>query len=305
MVRQSKLSNQPKQILLTSINLKLFGSLIAITIGVLGYLVYNTHFSTAQSEVKTSQDIIAKVGQEVIYRQSVNKLVASNKYNYQEYPIDREKVLADELISSSIILQGAAADQLISLDPPVFNSPSMDVNKRFELVKKAQAAVDEMSGSIDVTVFSIWFNDPSSPSADYKVSKNTAYQRLNTIFNKVKRKQVTPEQALDELRADTSLTKIDPNYQSRIGTRMMIKSGNPITFDEDFDNILWNLSNGEISDIFLAKSNTFDTQGTITGQKVETAYLFGVVHNKKTGTYYQNYNQWLEEKKKQYEVIRY
>lgn len=234
-----------------------------------------------------AEKIIAKAGEENIYQKDLDRLIARTPKDQQPLSssasAERTKQLKNQLAQESVILQGAAADGLIKLDPAVFNSPSKDYQKREGLVKTAITAIDNQTDGVSGQVIAVWFKSPSSSasgSLQLSADKKTASAKINTLYQDLKNNKITPDQAIEKIKNDKNFTSF--NFTA-------VKD-NPITTSAEFDKILKKLKTGGLTEPFLMKEN---------------AYFMGLAKQEISTGKIASFNDWLSQKQKQYKVILY
>jgi hypothetical protein len=240
------------------------------------------------------QGAIAKVGEEFIFQQDLDNELSS--YPIKKNPNARQ-LLLNKIATDSIVLQGAAEDKVITLDPTVFNSPNKDYLKRIQLVDMAKNLINNQADGIQGRIISVWFyNNGLIGPLGYNKSKEIAYEKISQLQADVKNQKITINQAAEKITQDVTLDQIDKAYKTNASFKFDAKKGQQITFVPEFDQLLWQLPEGGVTDVFLAKDNE--------GDKKEALYLFGQV-SKKINSNKTSFNSWLPVKQKAYETIYY
>ncbi len=171
--------------------------------------------------------------------------------------------------------------------------------KRIDVVKKVKKVLEGKIASIRGTVIAIWFlNDHVGPLG-YDKSKQIAYEKIKTLHDSVKSGQMTIIQAGNEIINDNSLSKLDPNYKINAVFNFDTSESTHITWEDDFNNTLLQLEEGQTTEIFTGKSFDFDHRG----KKVEAYYLFGQITYKPTADPITNLDDWIRDKSKNYDII--
>ncbi len=268
---------------------------IVVIFVALAYFFYPKPQTPLQTSGESSADtVIAKVGEESIFQRDLDTEI---QYYPKEAKIDPKKVLLEKIIQDSVILQGAQTEKLITLDQSIYNSPTKDYLKRVKVVEDAKKAVGEKSDSIQGTVISIWFYNIKPAAMGYEKGKETAFTKISQLQKEVKEKKITAEQAAEIIRNDTSLGEVDVQYKTNASFDFSATKDRRITFDPDFDNKLWGLNPGEVTDVYLAG---ITEPGT--GQKTDTVYLFGYLDKKVSSGKIANLDDWISKKRKDYAV---
>lgn len=244
-----------------------------------------------------SQTKIAKVGTETLYQKDLDTELAA-------YPVikgvDASKLLQKKLISDSIILQGAAADKIITLDPNVFNSVDKNYEKRLQLIAQAKKSIQGQSDHIQGTIVSIWFSNSQPGPAGYEKGKQIAYAQISKLYNDVKSGKITIEQAGEAIKNDSELAQVDPAYAANALIPFEASGNSAITFDKPFNTMLWNLPQGQLTPLYLAKDKDYKTK-----QMIDAVYMFAQVSQRKTDTGITDFQTWYDQKQKLYEVTLY
>lgn len=247
---------------------------------------------------KPAGRVIAKVGKELIYQSDLDVEIA-NMIPIPDF--DLPKYLLNKIATDSAILQSAQAEGIISLDETVFNSPNKNYMTRVNLVVDIKNQIDQKSDHIKGAVVSIFFinNLDSKPGPlGYEKSKQIAFDTLSALQKRVKSREITIDQAGEDIRKNTSLKDLDYSYEINSIFRFSSNKGERITLDENIDQALWNLKEGEVSEVFAASFPDFE------GKVREGVYMFGQVF-KKNSSIISSLDQWIQDQVKKYEVIYY
>lgn len=239
---------------------------------------------------------IAMVGREYIYQSDVEAL----KTTQSDINNNTDEIIIKKLVQDSIVLQAASVDKLIGLDSGFFNSPTKDLVKRNQMLEKAVAAVKSQSiTSMQGKVVSLWFYNSEEPQMGYEPAKQLATQIMTDLHNKVKTGQLSIDQAADQIKNNPELEKMDRQYRTNAIYGFITKDDKKITFDPSFDALMWNLEKGMVSDLHL--STDFKEDGT----EIDAVYMFGQITEKQGNQQVKSFEDWLELKKKNYEVSIY
>ncbi len=253
----------------------------------------------SQSSKVTTEKTSLKVGGEEIYQKDYD-----TELSY--FPVKKDtaqikKIIIDKEIIDSKILQIGEEEGIIKLDDSIYNSPEKDYLKRIDAVKKVKKVLQGKISSIRGTVVAIWFlNDHAGPLG-YEKSKQIAYEKIKTLHDGVKSGQITITQAANQIINDNSLFTLDPNYKTNALLNFDTSVSTHITWEDDFNNNILQLEEGETTEIFTGKSFDFDHNG----QKVDAYYLFGQVTYKPSIDQITNLDDWINDKSKNYEIIYY
>lgn len=250
----------------------------------------------APSPFISSNKVIAKVGEELIYQKDLETEILY----YPPVKNFDKSYLLKKIVKDSIILQAAKADGFISLNTTTYNSLTKDYLKRIKLVEEAKKIINNQADGIEGTAVFMWFiNGPVGPLG-YEKSKEIVYAKILRLHTLVKNKEMTIRQAGEQIKNDTSLAQIDPAYKTNAILDFKALKGERITINEDFDKALWKLQKQEVSDVFVGKARN---QGT--GKDVEAFYSFGEVTKRITSGKVTSFDNWFAKKEKEYAVKFY
>lgn len=252
--------------------------------------------SNSQPGIKISpkdNKIIARVGEENIYLSDLMEEEAG-------YPsikgADTRTLLLSKIATDSVILQEGAKEKLITLAQNFYNSPDKDYQERIIKVNAVKTAVENQAEKIEGTVISIWFNNNEPGPIGYEEGKKAAKTKIDELQKQVKTGKITIQQAGEAIKNDSSLSQLDPSYKTNAIINFQAVKTTRITFDSNFNKILWNLKKGEVTPVYLL------TDTDRNGNKVEALYVFGQVSNKIINSNLTDYNNWITEKLKEYEI---
>ncbi|MCX7997050.1 MAG: hypothetical protein N2691_04865 [Patescibacteria group bacterium] len=238
----------------------------------------------------------AKVGEEFLYENDLN-------YELAYYPTlpgqDPEQIVVAKMIEDSIILQGAAADKLITLDTTVFNSPDKDYAKRTQLVAKAREIVETKSVVLEGTVIAIWFHNMQPGPAGYEAGKKLASDEIKRLLAEIRAKRLTLKQAGEQIKNNAALAQVDPNYRGNAIFDFAVRRGGKITYSPDIDAEIFKLTPGQVSGVLTGKD-----LDPLTGNRIDAVYMIAEVTNRNTSAI-SNFDSWLDGKKRIYEIARY
>lgn len=254
--------------------------------------------SLIQTNKNRPADAIIGVGNEFIYKQDI-------EYELKYAPVNdvaQRKLLEKKLVQDSILLQGAEADKLITLDSSVYNSPNKDYAKRLKLIRTVEKLVVGNSNRINGTVITIWYynNDLAGPLG-YEKGKAFALQKINSLHSAVKSGKISIDEALEQVKQDTSLTQITHEQNANAGIVFDTASQEGPTLDAKLNAALWSLPEGSISDVVSIVDNN-----AMSHKPTEVAYAFGQVKRKfNSNNNIKDYDSWLKDKKNNYGVTYY
>lgn len=240
---------------------------------------------------------VVKVGEELIYKKDLDMELA---YYPKDTPVDMNKILLEKLIQDSIILQAADADKLITLDKTVFNSPNKDYMKRMKLIERAKKTVTDQADGIEGSVIAIWFFNMKPAAIGYEKGKEFALAKITKIHDDVKNKKITTQQAADLIKNDTNLAQVDKSYKSNAILNFKATKNEKITYDSEFNKVIWGTEEGGVSDVFLSKDKDQKTD-----QMIDAVYHFAIITKRLNTGKIVSFDDWINQKRKAYEIKYY
>jgi len=237
---------------------------------------------------------IVKVGKEIIYQRDLENEL---KY-YPKQDESAKKLLLEKIIKDSKILQIGQDEEFIKLDDTYFNSPTKDYMKRVDIVRNVTNTIQENVAGIKGVIISIWFlNDHVGPLG-YKKAKEIAFAKISEIQKAVKSGKMTIRAAENQIRNDSSLAQLDQTYKLNASFDFSAAPGEKISWEKEFDDILWQTEEGGITDVFLGQSFDFDNGGV----KKPAYYMFGQISQRSKLTTTISLDDYISQKGQKYEV---
>lgn len=251
----------------------------------------------AEIGVQPLPEILAKVGEENIYKKTVTTGIPS--FN-EEDKKSREVVVnyLDQVIRQSIILQAAAKEGKVELTPDIYNSADLNLANRSAKVAEIEKLFNNQATKISGAIISIWYLNDIDNGLEYDVAQKMALDKITPIYNDAKAKKITALQAADRIRNDASIAKIDAAYIGNAYAKFEVNQGKTISMDKKFDEMIWATAAGEVTELYNAKSSSMEGAMPI-------AYVFAVVDSKQENQNLLNFNQWFENIQSSYEVQKY
>lgn len=239
---------------------------------------------------------IAKVGQEIIYQSDLDTELIFQPPSTE--PNLKTRML-EKIASDSAILQGAREIALVQLDESVFNSKNKDYAKRVKLVKVAKDKIEKEANSIEGTVISVWFLNGNVGQLGYEKAKQLTFEKISKLHAEVSSGKMTLAQASESIKNDSELSKIDPAYKINASFNFQSSKEEPVTRDKDFNQAIFNLNEGEITDLLIGVSTDQ------AGKPIESHYHFAQVTKKTINEKISSFEDWLEAKRKTYAITYY
>lgn len=244
---------------------------------------------------KTTNDPIAKVGSETLYKKDLDYQITT----YPGAPGQNQEIIAFErLVEESIILQGGQKNNLVNLDPSVFNSLSKDYAKRSSLRNQVKLSIEKGSNTLTAGVVSVWFLNNKVGPLGYEQSRKIANEKINQVYNQVKNGSLTIKQAGERIAADSSLSQIDPSYKSNAYFAFTATKDENPTFSKELNDEVWQLPAKSVTPIFTVQSEDWDKNR----QMVDAYFSFAQVIEKKPNGKFISFESWLKDQKQTYEV---
>ncbi len=281
------------------------GLVIGVVVGIVivglvasGYFIYTRKIvpnkkgsATVVANVKNGNEIIATVGDEAIYQSDLDQ---AKKYLAVENQTDDQVV--DKIMEESVLLQEGKA--IVKLTSDIYSSPNKDYAKRLEAVKKVRDFyMQEMTGSnkkVVGSLISIWADNYSKEPFDLDANKKAAFEKITPLRDAVKAKQISPEQAAQEIVKDSSWRSVDYSYDKNafMGFEMEDPKQEVVRKSE-INGMIWNLKEGDTTPVvYVEISNR------------EKFYAFAKATKVETKSDTKTYDQWLAGVKQKYKYDR-
>jgi hypothetical protein len=250
------------------------------------------NFSVQTKQKKAPTATIMKVGNETIYQQDLNTELAY--FPVAEQTLDREQLLKEKLIKDSTILQAAQEETLITLDSTVYNSSAKDYLKRMQLIAHVKELLEEKKDRYKGSVIAIWFNNTKPGPIGYEKGKEIALKKINVLRAAVSGHSSTMEEAAKQIENDASLAQVDPAYKANAYFSFDTDLKEQIVFDQDFNRIIKQLQNGQVSPVVIVKD-----------KGIESAFMFAQVDERTITGQNLGFDDWIARRLKKYEVNYY
>lgn len=246
-----------------------------------------------------SDAIIAKVGDETIWQKDLD-------YELSMYPTQGKnmeevrKQLLDKLVRESIVLQGGRAEKLATVGPTIFNVSGKDYLKRFQTVQDIEEKVKANADTIEGTAVALYIFNTQFGRLGYNKAKELVTPKAKDLYDQVKSKKISIEEAAKKIQEDSSLGGADVNYKGNSMYKFKEKKGDKVTLYPDFDAQLYKLKPGEVSSLYVGKD-----KHPKTGEMIDAVYIFAQVTKQLSSNGKPNFEEWFNKYKKQYEVTYY
>jgi hypothetical protein len=259
---------------------------LIIVLGLGGGMVLYKYSETNDTK-KTDTQIVQKVGEENIYQKDLD-------YEMNYYP--------DVKGMDKIILQAGQKEKLITLDKSIYNSLDKNYEKRLQSIVTIKNQFNKNINYIEGKVITLAFlNNGFIGPQGYEKNKQTALTKITAIRTKVKNKQLTIDQAEDEMKKDKSLKDLDRVYENNISIPFKAVGDQKITVSAELDAQIRKLNEGEMTEIIAIKEKSNPRDEPLR----DVAYAFGYLKSKKINGVESTFETWLDEQKKQYDIKIY
>jgi hypothetical protein len=169
--------------------------------------------------------------------------------------------------------------------------------KRTEIVRQLVQKINSQGNVIEGKTVMVWFyNNQHIGPGGIENSKKIAYSKIKPLYDQVKSGQLTIDQAGEKIKADQSLKAIDPAWQSNALARFKYYKNGTATFWPEYNNLLWQTEPGQLTPLYLGGGILRE------GKPVEELYIFSQVDFKSLNQQYNNYQEWLDLKRKETDI---
>lgn len=280
--------------------------IIFITIGIVAILsialTLLPKYTNQQKPTVANKDpnaVIMKVKDENIYQKDFDYELSQMPRPDQNSDQSKQ-VVTQKLIDDSVTIQEAVKEKLTTVDSSLYNSNSKNYTGRLQVVSNIKKLINDRADRIEGTVVTIWFYNSVPPKMGIEKAKEVVKAKITDLHEQVKSKKITVKEAVDRIKKDASLKEIDAAYQTNSSLPFNAVFGNKITIDKQFDQMLWQLKDGEVSDVYALKAtNKLETANE------ELLYAFAIMDRRTSTGQKNDYELWLKENSKQYEITQY
>lgn len=260
----------------------LAGAVLLIIFVVLGFIFWQ------KNSLDSSQAVIVKVGESSIPQRYLD-------LEHSFYPAtssaDLNQKLTQKIIDDEIILQGAKKEGLINSYPGGLRLSSDEYLKRTAEVDNVKNLITQRSRGITVDLVSIWFYNNAPPRIGYEKAREMALAKINTLYERVKNKEITIKQAGEIISTDPELEGMDRAYKENAYVQIKALTGEQMTFWPDFDAKLRSLPLNGLSEIYTASDADID------GKVIPILYTFGQVTEIVNDSNISSFGEWFNRQK--------
>lgn len=208
-----------------------------------------------------------------------------------------KKMLVQKIIDDQITLEAAKKEGIIR----DFNaSPPQNMNQyldRTKLVQEVREKINQKGNVVRGKMIMVWFyNNTHIGSRGFEGSKQFAYEKIKPLYDQVKSGQITIDQAGQTIKNDKSIADIDPVWEANAIAPFVYYRGGPATHWPEFNELIWETDSGNLTPLHLGGGILRD------GKPTDELYIFAQIEQKSDGSSYNNYQEWLEQKRKEIDV---
>lgn len=280
--------SEPRKITITKRKLSVILGSLAIFVLMIALGMYFKRGSAPSS-------VVATVNDEPVYTSYIQKELAL-------YPGTKDGVVKDMLtqkvIDDTITLEAAKQDGLLNDYP---DGPALTTTEylvRTNEVARIKKEINETGNTISGKMVSLWiYNNGYIGPLGFEKGREFAYAKIQPLYDKVARGEMTIEEAGEALRADTTLSQLDPVWEVNALSDFTYYGGKKATFWPEFDEMLWSTKEGAVTPLYLG------TGKDATGVMRDELYIFGQVDKKSSDKPYNDYQDWLSQKKKEAQIV--
>ncbi|OGG13902.1 hypothetical protein A3D77_05155 [Candidatus Gottesmanbacteria bacterium RIFCSPHIGHO2_02_FULL_39_11] len=270
----------------------LFGLIVIVILIIIALIVF---LSGRNKKTDNNMNpVIAKVGSESIYQSDLDTEIGY----FPSTSMSEEKkktYLLDKIIQDSILLQESTLSA--NLPSTIFDSSNKDYMRRVELVQEIKQQKEETISSSGMIkrgfIVSVWANNFTPTPFNLEQNKTYALDLITKLHNRVKRGEITMQQAGDEIRNDKTVQRMDFFYYYNSFGPFNLNSEHDGTVNApELNKNLWSLEKGGVSDVVH-----------ITALPQEEYYAFGLVTDVIPTDTGLSYEDWYQNAKSRYQVI--
>jgi len=237
--------------------------------------------------------VLATVNDQPVYTTYLDKEFA---YYPGTKSAEVKKMLTQKIIDDQITLEAAKKEGLITEYPNAARMSNEEYLERTNTVQDLIKKIDENGDVVRGKTVMVWFyNNQYIGPGGIDTSKARAYATIKPLYDKVKSGEIPIDEAGKIIKENQSLASIDPVWQSNALAPFVYYENGPATHWPEFNKLIWNTKPGELTPLYLGGGILRD------GKPVEELYIFSQVDQKSTNSYI-DYNQWLEQKRKEVDV---
>lgn len=287
----------------------LISAAVVIVIIVLG-LVFRNNLVTREAVVvddffKTDSALLT-VGDETIYGNEAN-YVAKTFYLQESRGISKAELLkkiTPDLVERSLILQETSKANYLNLDASIFNSPTLDVNKRAQIIVEARRFLERQGKKMNASAITIWYYNMDPPKISVEEARRIALAKISKLQADVKSKKITMKQAGELIKADNSLSQLSPLYKNNAYDVLEVFSvKNPPFGFKELDEAIVKMKEGEVSGVIEVVSKTQIRGQNNTPMTLDERFFAVLKVEAVFNSNNESFEDWLEKKKSEIKVV--
>lgn len=271
----------------------LAGAVAIILIALSAYFLLNKPIVNQTEQPQLPSSIIAKIGDSNVYQGYLDKEL---KFYPATKSAEVKEQLKQKVIDDQITLVEAKKEGLIQDFKDSPNVTDEEYLQRAKSLTDLKLKIEEGRDRILGSLVSLNFFRENTDPQILAAYKERAFSKISPVYEKLKAKEITLSQARQALSSDSAVKALDPAINANVAANFNNRKGNQITFWPEFDQMLWQTNVGDVTPLYIGR--TQDKDGNI----VEATYVFGLIDEKTEGAGYASYKQWLDQKKKNYNL---
>lgn len=300
-------------------NMTIVGVVTVVILALMGFSIWQQSRQSSTQATRPWNDlapyvpteVVGKVGEETVYGDDLNYKL------YATYPNDRDMTpqeaagmkdqLFQDVATDSALLQAAQSQGVVKVDQELINNPAKDQLKRALTVQNIRNEIKDNSTNYDYSSISIWFYNMIRPSIPVVQAEQTAKSKMDSIYARLQSGEINMKQAGDLIKADTSLARLDTNYQGNAYSEAKgVAPGTGPTAFEEIDSVALSLEEGQISPIIkIVKTGEAATLNNLpydsTGELNANEQFYAVIKLEKINQgKYPGLKQWTQQALSQY-----
>lgn len=191
---------------------------------------------------------LATVGEQPIYGNDLNYVLYTNYPNNTFNEQQAKEVALKSVATTSAILQAAKAQNVSNVSDTLLTAP--DPEARQQTADKILDQIEKDTSKFSTSIISIWYYDMDPPQISETQARQTARTKMAQLYNQIKSGTLTMQQAGDRIKADTTLARLDTNYEGNAYSENKNWTlDNPAFSFEELNQVALKLQPGQVSDL--------------------------------------------------------
>lgn len=191
---------------------------------------------------------LATVGEQPIYGNDLNYVLYTNYPNNTFNEQQAKEVALKSVATTSAILQAAKAQNISNVTDAILTAP--DPKTRQQVADKILDQIEKDTSKFSTSIISIWYYDMDPPQVSETQARQTARTKMAQLYNQIKSGTLTMQQAGERIKSDTSLRRLDANYEGNAYSENKNWTlDNPAFSFEQLNQVALTLQPGQVSDL--------------------------------------------------------